>query len=214
MIRSVFIAVVLSSTPWSALAEEVPAQQRDAGAFDASAFLIPRDQLSTQETAPFMFDGLVLTPEQERWAEYKEAIRSYPTALSSLTDDQQAAERADILRFDWKDIDDSTALEVCLFRVFRSLPEPKLIEDWLRYFEFEVYPFRATNHDTVLRPRLPAFRLSAVWSPDQFYEKTQSYDYSPGWLKNIIPTPYAFIFVVALNENNLVTSTSLSTPVK
>ncbi len=112
---------------------------------DRTRYLIPRDQLSTQESDPYLFLGRVMDNSRPRWNDYKRAIKDYPTVLSCLARDQRDKERPDLLQFDWQGLNKRIEMEVCLFRVFRSLKDPKLIEDWLVSFEFKFLGYRPTG---------------------------------------------------------------------
>ncbi len=195
---------------------DLPKDPPEIVSADASAFLIPRGQLSSQESDPYMFLGHVVGStterwDQRRWRQYEDAITGYPTALSCLTEDQQSAARPDLLRFDWQGMDSLQIIDVCLFRVFSSLREPNLIEEWLRYFGFKVYPFTDPHPtlDQTIRG-LPAFQLNAYWEKDRFYQTTSFYNYSPEWLDNLIPTAQAFIVNVGISDKDHVMSATLS----
>jgi hypothetical protein len=64
----------------SALAGMVAAED----GLDASVFLIPRDQLSTQELQPFMQNGRVLDPESRTWGNMKTPSSSFPMRRPAL----------------------------------------------------------------------------------------------------------------------------------
>lgn len=185
-----------------------------ARAGDDEQFLVPREQLSTQESEPFRFLGYVLedkTPPErpgldERWDDYKDAILGHPDTISCLTADQRDAERPDLLSIDWQALDKVRAIEVCLFRIFSSLGEPDLIEDWMRLHEFRVTPFNDTNPGHEKRPGDTWFSSHGSWTPEQFFRITAFEERLP-WL-NIWPIwtkPFAYGINIGIGETGAVT---------
>jgi len=177
---------------------------------DRTRYLIPRDQLSTQESDPYLFLGRVMDNSRPRWNDYKRAIKDYPTVLSCLARDQRDKERPDLLQFDWQGLNKRIEMEVCLFRVFRSLKDPKLIEDWLVSFEFKFLGYRPTG----LINALEVTRLDANWTGEQYYATTGANELFPLMTWRILPRASIFSLAVFFDQNADITDISLAPIVK
>jgi hypothetical protein len=84
--------------PLLVLAGQVHAQQ----AADTSAFLIPRDQLATQDSDPFMLAGRVMDETRPRWAEFEDTLAAFPDTSSCLLPEERGKDVQNLLAFDWK----------------------------------------------------------------------------------------------------------------
>jgi hypothetical protein len=105
------------------------------GAVDPSVFLVPRDQLTTQEKQPFMNDGEVVRPDGRywrNWPEYEDAIERYPDAASCLVEDERAKNPVDLTRFNWDGFETFAELGVCLSRIGTTIGEIDRFVIWLR----------------------------------------------------------------------------------
>lgn len=132
------------------------------------AFRIPRDQLATQDSHPFLFDGRVIDETHPRWSDFRRAIRDYPDVDPCLEEEQRGTAAPDLLAFDWNGISLLRyAANVCLFRVFQSLREPELIEAWLLRQGFRTWGFT----DPQSRATYWALSLGASWTPEQYGSK-------------------------------------------
>lgn len=106
---------------------------RASGASEAPAdFRVPRDQLSSQEDAPFLFAGQVMNETRVRWGEYEDALRDHPDMLSCLVPEARDDPAPDLAQsYDWLGIEGDAASDVCLFRLAVSLRTPARVEAWM-----------------------------------------------------------------------------------
>ena len=167
-------------------------------------FLIPREDLSTQGTDPFLFVGPVMDDTRPRWDEFEDALERFPTTSSCLLPEEQGKEVQDVLAFDWQAMSELHEMEICMFRVFRSLDDPKRVEQWLTSFEFVVIPISPSG-----RVETPSHQWSlyGAWTPDQMFSKTGAERLLPWFtLGGLVPRATKFVVSVRLSDKHEVTS--------
>ena len=165
------------------------------------AFRIPRDQLATQDSHPFLFLGRVVDEAHPRWSDFRRAIRNHPDVDSCLEEDQRGTAEPDLLAFDWNNIGLGYAPNVCLFRVFQSLREPELIEAWLLRQGFRTLGF----DDPQSRATHRALSLSASWTPEQYGSKVLAgRPLRPIW--DLLIFGHSYVATVSIGDNGLVTT--------
>lgn len=118
---------------------------RAEDAVDHSVFLIPRDQLATQEKQPFSL--LWEHTEQQRRAAgeghnietigYAESLERFSGASACLVEEEREKPVQNLLAFDWAAIGTWSDLEVCLGHVANSLKTPELIVRWMQQQGFD-----------------------------------------------------------------------------
>jgi hypothetical protein len=91
-------------------------------------FRVPRNRLSTQEDKPFLFFGTVMDQEHPRWEQFRAAIQGYPDILSCLRPEERAAERPNLLAYDWFRVRGDN---VCLFRIASTLGSIERVRAWM-----------------------------------------------------------------------------------
>lgn len=156
------------------------------------ALLVPQSQLSSQDTAPFRFLGKAVTADHPRWKDYSRAISGYPTTQSCLSNADRIADPANMLDFNWQELDDFEEIEVCLLRVFASLGETPKIEAWLRAFGFETRGLRPSGVSDPMKKHV----MHAIWSADQLYETSGIDKFLPGLTWRGLPR--ARLYVVSI----------------
>jgi hypothetical protein len=105
--------------PLLVLAGQVHAQQ----AADTSAFLIPRDQLATQDSDPFMLAGRVMDETRPRWAEFEDTLAAFPDSASCLLPEERGNNVQNLLAFDWKAMRYLTEIDICVWRIATTLDD-------------------------------------------------------------------------------------------
>lgn len=169
-----FVKVLLASVgiALSAHADTVPV--------DPSAFLVPRYALSTQDSDPFMFVGRIMDESRPRWDEFEDTLAAFPDTSSCLLPGERGKDVQNLLAFNWKAMESLTEIEVCVFRVARSLPDPELLEDWLSSQGYRVIgSIQSCKEKTLpeyIRPEDALCRIEGYMSPEDFDQKTSIYD--------------------------------------
>lgn len=130
---------------------------------------IPFTHLSSQAQEPFLFLGKAMDKTHARWKQYRKAIRRYPSVRECLEPSERRKEIPDIVKIDWKKLDQEE-VDVCVFRIARSLEDPELISDWLRLHGFHVGEI-SRMYSASYKPRNPdepVQQLQATWTLEQY----------------------------------------------
>jgi len=155
---------------WIAFATPpVAAQSAMEGAANNSC-TIEYQHLATQKSDPFLFLGVVMTPEHPRWSQFRWAIWKYPDARSCLTSEEAKSENPNLLQIDWARVGTGAGEEVCAFRIFSSLGSVDLIETWLSYHEFR-YSDQYRIGSKKFNPRYasqPVSQIMGWWSVEKY----------------------------------------------
>ena len=116
-----------------------------------------------------MILGEIVDGSHPRYSEYKKPINKFQNVVRCLTDPEQSAQKPNLLNVDWPNLRNQDDLEVCLFRIFRSLPSQNSIRAWLEFHEFEVHgPVKRFSENYVATfKREPVFRISGNWSSEE-----------------------------------------------
>jgi hypothetical protein len=169
-----FVMSLLATTgvALSAHADTVPV--------DLTTFLVPRRALSNQDSDPFMFIGRIMDESRPRWDEFEDTLAAFPDTSSCLLPVERDKDVQNLLAFDWKAMESLTGIEVCVFRVVRSLPDPELLEDWLSSQGYRVIgSIQSCKEKTLpeyIRPEDALCRIEGYMSPEDFDQKTSIYD--------------------------------------
>lgn len=123
MVRSAFLLFISLVT--TAIAQE------DIGSIDSEAFLVARDQLSTQSSDPFMLVGRVMDETRPRWEEFEDTLAAFPDTSSCLLPEEREKEMQNLLAFDWKAMRYLTEIDVRVWRIATTLDDIALMRDWL-----------------------------------------------------------------------------------
>jgi hypothetical protein len=165
----------MSMVPLLVLAGQVQAQQ----AADISAFLIPRDQLATQDSDPFMLAGRVMDETRPRWAEFEDTLAAFPDTSSCLLPEERGKDVQNFLAFDWKAMRYLTEIDVCVWRIATTLDDIDLMRDWLALQGFSG-SYNTQSCDNAVRTPITTERSSfcgigGVMSIEDFDSKTSAY---------------------------------------
>jgi len=98
---------------------------------EAMEFLIPRDQLATQDRNPFMLAGRRMDESQPRWNEFEGALAAFPDTSSCLLPEERGKDVQNLLAFDWKAMRTFTEIDICVWRIATTLDDLGLMRDWL-----------------------------------------------------------------------------------
>jgi hypothetical protein len=111
-------------------ASTVTAQDAPIAEGPDSAFLIPRERLSTQATQPFLFLGEVMEPSHPQWSRYADVLEDFPDVSSCLVEEERDKPVQDVRKLDWARID-MEKLNVCVFRIAVTIDDPNLTRAWM-----------------------------------------------------------------------------------
>lgn len=100
-------------------------------------FRVPREELSSQDTDPFLFLGSVMDRDHAQWNRYGPAIRRRPDTLSCLRPEERDAERPNLLAYDWHRVQQH---EVCLFRIATTLGSVERVRAWMAASGMQLRP--------------------------------------------------------------------------
>ena len=159
----------------------VPAVARaDPRSIDLEAFLIPRENLSTQDSDPFKLAGRVMDRSQPRWNEFKETLATFPDTSSCLLLEERGKEVQNLLAFDWKAMRYLTEIDICVWRIATTLNDIDLMRDWLAAQGFSG-SYNTLSCDNAVRTPITSLRspycgVGGVMSIEDFDEKTSTYD--------------------------------------
>ncbi len=156
----------------------LPEKPPAAIVFDPSAFLVPRDQLSTQDSDPFLFISRVMDSSQPRWAEFEPSIARFPDTSSCLMQDERTSDVQNLLNFDWKAMESLHDIEVCMFRVAHSLDDLPVFRAWLATQGYRIadgLKFCTWEPDPEFADK-SVCSFSAIMAPELFAEKTSVYE--------------------------------------
>ena len=156
----------------------LPEKSPAAIVFDPSAFLVPRDQLSTQDSDPFLFISRVMDSSQPRWAEFEPSIARFPDTSSCLMQDERTSDVQNLLNFDWKAMESLHDIEVCMFRVAHSLDDVQLLRAWLTAQGYRIADGRQFCSDMYDEsfPNQGVCSFEGIMAPDLFAEKTSIFE--------------------------------------
>ncbi len=142
--------------------------------------------LSNQTNAPFRFLGKIVDKAHPRHQDYRGSIKKFPDATPCLDESEQQAERPNLLKLDWSGVGRRTNLEVCLFRILRSLDDVDAIREWLAFHDFEVRgPVK--RHSDNYSPR---FEDEAIFLIDAGWSTAESMKRRPSLLWRIFGTTF------------------------
>ena len=96
------------------------------------------EKVSNQVEEPFLFGGRIMDSSHPQYGKYRNAIRKYPDVLTCIDKKKNGNAEPNLLDFDWKNVGRQAETEVCLFRVMTSLQLDSSVQDWLRYYGFQV----------------------------------------------------------------------------
>ncbi len=148
----------------------------------AETWRIESTHLSDQESDPFLFSGKLMDSSHPRWRQYRKALRRYPNVRNCLIDSEQLTETPNLLELDWQAVSLGPELDVCVFRVMRSLPSIPHIYAWLDFHGFKVTEFSRFVSESFV----PDYDTQAVafiagnWSRDDLA------DVKNLWFENLI----------------------------
>jgi hypothetical protein len=179
MIRPALIAFFLFVAASSGLAQtDLPTEPPTTIVADPSAFLIPRDQLSTQASDPYLFMGRVMDRFQKRWSEFEPFITRFPDTSSCLLPEERGRDEQNLLNFDWKAMKGLQDIEVCVFRVAHSLDDVQLLRAWLTAQGYRIADGKVFCHDEPDSkfPNRDVCSFAGIMAPDLFAEKTSIFE--------------------------------------
>jgi hypothetical protein len=140
-----------------------------------AALLKPVENLTSQDTRPFLYNGNPMTPESGRWKQYRNPLGRFPTTLSCLEQSEQGKSVVDLMRIDWTAPEYVQGLDVCIFRILASLDSLEEIEAWLAYHEFRIIPHTRVVSDqpqsTNPRPYYRTHKIEGYWTPDAYHQR-------------------------------------------
>ena len=144
-------------------------------------FLIPREDLSTQGTDPFLFIGKVVDENHPRWKAYRVTMDRFPTTSSCLLSEEQNKNVQNLLAFDWQAMTSFREIEVCVFRIARNFDDVDLLRAWLVAQGFRIIDIgrRYSGEPPGKFEDEPVYRQEAFWAPDELDDKTRIYDVMP-----------------------------------
>ncbi len=157
---------------------DLPKDPPEIVSADASAFLIPREQLSSQESDPYLFMGNVMDPSQPRWSEFEPNITRFPDTSSCLMPDERGRDVQNLLNFDWKAMEGLQDIEVCVFRVAHSLDDVQLLRAWMTAQGYQIADGRQFCSDMYDEsfPNQGVCSFEGIMAPDLFAEKTSIFE--------------------------------------
>ena len=130
---------------------------------------IPHQHISNETDEPFMFLGKVVNDGHPRHSDYDDALRKFRRTQACLISSERMAQTPNLLKIDWANLRGRHDLEVCLFRIFRSLGNLEAIRAWLEFHAFEVRgPTRVVGEN--YRPRNecePLYSFGGSWDSDE-----------------------------------------------
>jgi hypothetical protein len=101
-------------------------------------FLFELEELSSQETRPFLLLGARMQPSQSRWDEFADSLEKFSNAQNCLNPPEISGTKWNTLDVNWKVLRSNRDIEVCLFRIFDTLNDPLLAVSWLKRQEYKV----------------------------------------------------------------------------
>ena len=108
-----------------------------ADAPEVSGPPIEYDHLANQETDPFLFSGKLMDENHPQWSRYRKALHEYSDVRDCLIETEKFKDNPNLLRINWQELNKRPDIEVCLFRIFRSLNSISRIRKWLEFHEFQ-----------------------------------------------------------------------------
>lgn len=174
--RIVAAILVLSQ---GAVAAETPAACSDANECNFHA-----QQLSDQSSDPFMFGGRIVDESHPRWKTFRRAIRKFPSVESCLKPNDHEEGELNLLDFDWDRVGTGRNLEICLFRIARSLQNVDRLNEWLMAAGFRAgtrlqrytaeYGQRVYERDKARGRETPLVNLNVGMSMERYRELNPS----------------------------------------
>lgn len=154
--------------------------EADDHAVDPSVFLIPREELSTQVSDPFMLAGRVMDETQPLWDEFDETLSAFPDTSSCLLPEERGKEAQNLLAFDWKAMRYLTEIDICVWRIATTLDDMELMRDWLAAQGFSG-SYNTQYCDNAVRTPYAKDSdefcgIDGVMSIEDFDAKTSAYD--------------------------------------
>lgn len=127
------------------------------------------DHLANQETDPFMFSGNLMNGEHARWPQYRRAIGQFQDVRDCLVDEERGKDNPNLLLIDWQHLKKRRNIEVCLFRIFRSLNSISLIRKWLEFHEFQNIRYSRIFSETYIPQSQtePVAGIFGSWSAEE-----------------------------------------------
>lgn len=170
------------------------------------------EYLSNQDIDPFLFLGKVVDRAHPRWRDYRKALRRYPDVRDCLVKSERDADTPNLFLLNWDSVAWSSELDVCVFRIMRSLPSLSHMYAWLEYHGFKVIERRNIYGDGYT----PKYELQQTalfeggWSREQLKEKQSL------WLENLLGTEISrgFSVNVALSNTDVVVGVHTGTRTK
>lgn len=184
-------------------------EMSDAITCDTNGYCeIPYQKLSRQNEEPFLILGKVVDGRHPRYSDYKKSIGRFPNAVPCLTEPEQSTQKPNLLNIDWPILRDQGDLEVCLFRIFRSLDSQGTVRAWLKFHAFDVRgPIRRFSGNYVPSFELePIFRISGNWNS----EETMKYRPSLLWRLTGRTLVYGTSVIVGLSEKGEIVGVGVS----
>ncbi|WP_170349182.1 MULTISPECIES: hypothetical protein [Ruegeria] len=173
---------------------------------------IEYDHLSNQSAEPFLFLGYVMDSEQARWKQFRKAIRNYPDVQSCLIKEEQKKESPNLLKLDWKRVGYGSGVEVCIFRISRSLGTLDRIQSWMSYHDFRVVGYSRYRSENFVPTRInqPVGNVAGYWTVEQYRERNPTLF----WRLFEFDLIYSYEIVLGISDEFKVVGTHVITPTK
>jgi hypothetical protein len=116
-----------------------------------------------------MFSGKIVDSGHPRYSDYDNALRKFRRTQACLMSSERMVQTPNLLNIEWPNLRDRHDLEVCLFRIFRSLGNLDAIRAWLEFHAFEVWgPTRSYSENCRPRnEREPLYRFGGSWDSEE-----------------------------------------------
>jgi hypothetical protein len=136
-----------------------------------AALLKPVENLTSQDTRPFLFSGFDMTPESPRWHQFRKPIARFDDARPCLMKEERSKPVVDLTKIDWKNLKSLPEQQVCIFRIMTTLDDPEAAAVWLKENGFLVTKLRRTRpppEPWEKKPNKPRHELTGQWSQEQY----------------------------------------------
>ncbi|WP_145974801.1 hypothetical protein [Ruegeria atlantica] len=178
----------------------------------SASCVIEYDHLSTQDVEPFLFLGRVVDSDHPQWRKYRKAIRKFPDVQSCLAKEEQKKENPNLLKLDWEGGGYSSGVELCIYRISRSLVTLDRVQSWMSYHDFRVVGYSRYRSENFVSTgtNQPVGNVSGYWTVQQYRERNPTLL----WRFFEFDLIYSYGIVLGISEEFKVVGAHVTMPTK
>lgn len=128
--KKLTIMFALASLALGSCTDEAPLYSSDL--YDLTSPSLKYSVLSDEESDPYQSISPIITDS------LKKALARFPNTKSCLIEEEHSEDRVDLRLIDWRQFKHKDELNVCLWRIFKSLNSTEAVEKWLTFQGFRI----------------------------------------------------------------------------